>query len=531
LLQIFTVLMVASLILLVVACANAGSASLARTLSRRGEVAIRLALGATRFQVVRVLVIESLLLAGVATGAALAVSRVAVWALEGAIVSPALPPLERAALDANVVICSVAAAAVAAAIAVLSPALAVRHASPLTALRGLASARKTSRLRLAPSLMTLQVAASLVLLVGAVLLLRSTSARLAIDPGFEVTKVRTFRIDPRRSGLPGFQLRRAIVDRMRDEPGVTNAAVAFVPPYSSGIEARAVFHTGDPTRTLQAALNSVTTGFFDTIGLPFVAGRDFTSAELMARDPVRTSPVILSESLARRAFGHVDVVGEWVMTPAGGRRVVVGVVRQTRQRQLDSAEASDIVFQPYRADYRSPFVTVVVRTETADAGRWPAIRRALADVDPALVMFQAETAEAGIRAQFGREILAMRTTVVFGLLAMTIAAVGLYAALDRVLVDRRRELRIRSALGASPSRMAATVAVEVSGVIAAGVAIGLLVSVWLSRFLEGMLFGVSHIDPLSYATAVCLVLLGAASVVVPKCRKAARTNPVSLSVA
>jgi hypothetical protein len=383
--------------------------------------------------------------------------------------------------------------------------------------------------------MAAQVAIAVVLVTGATLLVRSMMTTLAIDSGFSAASVRTFSIDPHASsGALAHALHQRLVERVAQVPGVRRASLAFLPPFFSGTEAQLQFHTDRQPQDMRALLNSVRTGFFDVIDQPIVAGRDFTEAELDSPEPVKQSPVILTETVARRMFGTTDVVGRTIVcrASAGGkiisiRRPIVGVVRDARQRLLTDDESADVVFQPYRADYGPPFVTVLAAVETPDLDVWPALRQAVAEVDPALVMFDARTATDGIRAEFGTRLLAMRIAAIFAGVAVLVAAAGLAAVLARRLLERRRELSIRAALGATPARIVGLVTREAAIVLALGLTFGTTANLWLTRFLERSLFGVSRFDSLSFWGAAALVtgILVVASV--PACRRAFRMDPVT----
>jgi putative ABC transport system permease protein len=319
-------------------------------------------------------------------------------------------------------------------------------------------------------------------------------------------------------------LYRDLVDRIRQIPEVRAASVAFLPPFSSDTETRLQFRAESSPTDLAAGLNSVRAGFFDTLGISFVAGRDFTQTELDSPEPATQGPIILPESIAHRIFGTSDIVGRSVVTSTGIRRPVVGVIRDSRQRQLTSADAADEVFQPYRPNYKTPFVTVIVSIAAPTIEIWPELRRALADIDPSLTMFDERRGDEGIRMEFGQEILAMRVALVFGILAVMLAAAGLYATLFRSLAERRREYGIRVALGATPTQLVGLVTHEAGAVLLVGVGAGALVSVWLTRFLSSWLYGITPLDGSSFAGAALLVTLVMFLASLPACGRVARVN-------
>ena len=259
--------------------------------------------------------------------------------------------------------------------------------------------------------------------------------------------------------------------------------------------------------------------------MPFVEGRDFTTAELDSTEPITTGPLILTESLARRTFGTSSAVGRTIVTTANVRRTIVGVVRESRHRKLLSDDTGDIVFEPFRADFRTPWVTVVVAAAVPEATVWPGLRRAMADVAPTLAMFNVMSVEDGIRAEMGQDLLVARIAPVFAALAMIIALVGFHGILARNVVERRRELGIRTALGATRADVVKLVSREVFGALAVGLVAGTGLSLWLSRFLESRIYAVSRFDLMSFAGAVAFVSLAVLLAALPAWRRVARINP------
>jgi predicted permease len=533
----FLILLSAAALMMALVCANVAGIMLARGASRRGEIATRLALGASTSDILMLFLMESALLAALAGGLGLFVTSAAAHVLEGVTLAPFLSPLERIPIDWRVAAwCSVLSIIAALSAGVLPALWTLRSGRALAALRLTTRTTSGGRQHVKRGLMALQVAIAVVLVTGAALLVRSMVATLAIDPGFAAANVRTFAVDPHASSnAAAHVLQQRLVERVAQVPGVRRASLAFLPPFFSGTEAQLRFHTDREPQDIAVMLNSVRPGFFDVIGQPIVAGRDFTEAELDAPEPVTTSPVILTESVARRMFGTVDVVGRTIITKGrvdgrmtDVRRPVVGIVGDARQRLLTDDESTSVAYQPYRTDYGTPFVTVVAAVSPPDLDVWPAMRQAVGEVDPTLVMFDARTASDGIRAEFGTRLLTMRLAAIFAVVAILVAAAGLTAVLARRLVERQRELGIRMALGATPTRVVAIVTREAAIVLTLGLSVGTLANVWLTRFLQSSLTGVSRFDTLSFFGAAALVtgVLVAASI--PTCRRAARVDPVEV---
>jgi predicted permease len=518
-------------------CANVAGLLLARGASRRGEIATRLALGASTGDILMIVLMESGLLAVLAGGLAVFATSAASLALEGVTLAPFLSPLARIPMDWRVAAWCGGLSIVAALGAGALPALwTIRSGRAVASLRVITRTTTVGRPYLRRALMTLQVAVALVLVTGAALLVRSMASTLAIDPGFAAARVRTFSVDPHASSnAAAHAVHQRLVDRVAQVPGVRRAALAFLPPFFSGTEAQLRFHTDEESQDVAVMLNSVRPGFFDVIGQPLVAGRDFTEADVDSPGPVTTSPVILTESVARRMFGTVDIVGRTIITRGrvdgrmtDVRRPVIGIVGDARQRLLTDDASTSVAYQPYRTDYGTPFVTVLAAVSPPDLDVWPAMRQAVAEVDPALVMFDAQTASDGIRAEFGDRLLTMRLAAVFAVVAILVGAAGLAAVLARRLVERQRELGIRMALGATPARVAAIVTHEAAIVLALGLALGTVANIWLTRFLQSSLVGISRFDALSFCGAAVLVTGVLAAASLPTCRRAASVDPAAI---
>ena len=214
-------------------------------------------------------------------------------------------------------------------------------------------------------------------------------------------------------------------------PGVRAAARSFLPPFYSGVESRVSLRPAAETRNIVVGLNDVEPGFFDAIGVPFVAGRDFTMAERDATGPASKTPLIVTEWLAHRLFGDHPAVGEFVTQSNGMTREIVGVVRNARHRRLLDDNSVEMAFQPFQDNMTTPLVTFVVGFSRPAAGAWPAIRQAIGRVDPTLPIFNAKSVRDGIRTEFDEDLLILRLTLVFGGLALLVAAVGLYGVLAR----------------------------------------------------------------------------------------------------
>jgi ABC-type antimicrobial peptide transport system permease subunit len=252
--------------------------------------------------------------------------------------------------------------------------------------------------------------------------------------------------------------------------------------------------------------NRVAPGFFETVGLPIVAGRDFSPSE---SGPLASSAcrcVVLTESLARRAFGAGSPVGRQLIRRGLPPTTVIGIVRDTRQRHL-LAPNPDMVFDPFVPNDATTWVTVVVRLAAPMSIVAPGVRQAVAAVDPTLPLYDVMRVDDAIRAEFADGRLLMLLARVFAALATAVAAIGLAGMLARSIAERRRELGIRVALGATPGGVARLVLAEAGGVLAAGLAIGLAACPALAGLLAAQLYGVGRLDLWSMAAGTLVVAL------------------------
>jgi predicted permease len=518
-------------LLLLLTCANVANLMLARTSGRRGEIATRLALGASRFRVARLLLAESAVLSLVAGAAALGLAFAVGRLLEGTSILNGLPPLDRTQMDWRVFGFAVALSTLVAFLAGILPAIAGGRVSAGVTLREAGRSQTSGRRKLRLGLTTLQVAVSLILLIGAGLLSQSMVARLAVDPGFDAGRVLAFSVEP---GLQGYGPRqesfyRDLLERAQQTPGVRAAGLSWIRPYSLSA-ADTVFRPegADDDREVSANYNNVSPGYFDALGMPILEGRDFTAAEFQRPAALGDAPVILTESLARKVFGEGPVVGRrlegrFVGSPT---RTVVGVVADTRQRRLLDEE--DIVFEAFGAPFPTGWATVLVGLSAPADAVIPALREIVTDLDANLPIYDVTTLDAAIRQQFADDILVMRLTLTFALLATLLAAVGLYGVMARSVAERQREIGIRAALGARPGAISMLVTKEAASVLCAGTLIGLPLSWWLSSFVESRLFGVERIDAASVGGALLFIAAATMLASWPSARRAARLDPAEV---
>jgi putative ABC transport system permease protein len=511
----FAAVLGAVVLLLAIACVNVTNLLLARSVGRRGELALRSALGASRWRLVQQLVTESVLLAALGGAAGLLFAQLAVDLL--VLMAPStLFRLDAIKLAGPVFWSGVAlTTTIGVALGLLSAAHAGR--GDLRADLGAGSRRTTGARRpVRRALVAVQVALAVVLLICSGLLLRSLGRLLAIDPGFDPAGVLTMQVQ-----LSGQQYTTAdaasrffdqALDAIRSTPGVTVAGVTSQLPLSGDLDEFGTHFEADPTRaaaTYSAYRYGISPGYLEALGIPLRDGRLFDTRD--RADSPRVA--LISESLARRRFPTGSAVGARLRVGPtdGAPYTIVGVVGSVRQVNL-AAEETDAVYMPSAQwDFPDIVRSVVVRTPGDPSAIVTPIRQAIWSVnkDQPIVRVAAMTDIVQTTAAERRFVLLLFQG--FTLVALVLAAAGIYGLLAGSVAERTREIGVRSALGASRRAILSLVVGEGASLTAVGAAAGLSLAVVSTRFIGGLLFDVSRFDPWTYIVAVA-VLASAAMV-------------------
>jgi putative ABC transport system permease protein len=523
----------AVLIVLLIACANVAGLLLARGTTRGQELAVRLALGASRGRLIGQLLAESLVLGLLGGAAGLALAW---WTLQaaGPALRDVLPASAIVSVDGRVLAFTLLAALAATLLAGVFPALQTTRGivAPRQVFgRGASAGRRRVRARRA--LVVVEVAMSVVLLSGALLLFATLRNLLRLDAGARIDGVVTASIDLPPRAYPSAdrvaQFESAFTERLRAMPPITRAGLATVLPMRWIGNGEALFMPGS-VEPIRVRLKRVDAGYFDTLDIPMVAGRGITAADRPGAPPV----LVVNQALAARLAEVARVstpVGQTVRVshvdfdrPLQTSAAIVGVIRSER---VDNPWRPDppVVYMPL-AQAPSPRLKLVVRSDADTAVVVPAIRQALRDVDPALPLGDVMTM-ADVR---DRTFLsASRPASVIGAFAAVAAlltALGLYGVLAQSVTQRRRELGIRLALGAAPVRLVRDTVVSALRLVALGTVAGLGAVALLAPVLRSMVFRVSALDPAVLAAAVaCMWIVGVAAALLPA-RRAARVDPV-----
>ncbi|MEJ7809819.1 MAG: ABC transporter permease [Gemmatimonadaceae bacterium] len=517
---------------LLIACANVANLLLARGAARRREIAVRVALGATRMRLVRQLLTESVVLA--LAGGALGV-LLALWGvrLVGAWVPVEIPSWIRLGVDARVLGFSVALSVLTGLLFGLAPALRASDADVHEALKS--GGRSTSggaRGRLRSSLVVAEVALSLVLLAGALLFAKSFVRLRRADPGYDPRGVLSIRLSLPQTRYSTDDRVRAFyaeaVRRARALPGVQVAAAVLTPPLGDNNIYVAFTPEGQPSPQGQAPhahRETVTPDYFHALGIPMAAGRSLTEADHAGAARV----AVVNETFAnhywpaggavgkRFHLGQADDTDEPWMT-------IVGVVRDVKQFGVNEGTVEGL-FMPH-AQSPSRTMTLVIRATADPAGLAPAVRREIGALDPEVALFNVLTLEQALERSVWQPRLYTALLGIFAAVALVLAAIGLYGVVSYTVARRTHEIGLRMALGAQRRDVVRLVVGEGARLVAIGIAVGLAGALAVLRVLRAVLFGVSTTDPATFATVSVTLAAAALLASYIPARRAARVDPL-----
>jgi putative ABC transport system permease protein len=519
--------------LLLIACVNVANLLLARSARRRGEFALRAALGAASMRLVRQLLTESVLLASIGGALGFFVARAGVRALV-ALSPPGLPRTEMIRVDGAAFMFGLVVTTLVGVAVGLIPAIAASRADVRASMQGGSRSVAGGRSAARGMLVVAEVALALVLLVGAGLLLRSLDRLFAVKPGIEPARVLTMQVvDAGRSNAASEE-RLAFYDQVatavRGVPGVVDVAFTSQLPLSGDLDGygfiSAAFPDRQPGEDGSAMRYSVTADYFKTLGIPLKRGRF-----LDASDRVDAAPAtLISESLARGLFGDMNPIGQRMRfgpetdgnTPW---RTVVGVVGDVKQQSLTSLATSAFYVSSAQWRWVDPVQSLVVRTSGDAAALAGAVRRAVWSVDRNKPIMRIATMEQLISRTASERQFASVIYATFAIAALLLAAVGLYGVISGRVAERTREIGIRTALGATRREIVRGVLANGLLLTAIGVGIGAAGASATSRLLETLLYGISRADPTTYVAVIGLLGGVAALACWAPARRAAAVDP------
>ena len=533
---------------LLIACANVANLLLARATARQREIALRLALGASRMRIVQQLLIESLLLAVLGGAAGLLLSTWGAHALLGFFVDPEQPVTISATPDLRILAFNFLVALLTGLLFGLVPALQSTRPALAPTLKDSAGAvLGGGHVRLRKTLVVTQVALSLLLLIGAGLFIRSLSKLMAVDPGFKTTNMLTFSVDPALNGyttVRAKQYYRDLLQRLNSTPGVIGAGFTTIGllegnQWSSTMSVEAYPRKED--EPMNMLCNSISPGYFKSMGVPVLAGREFDTRDDYTRpkvEPGSNAPnrprspfrvAIVNETFAKRHLGGVNGIGKHIGfggNPGTETPIeVIGVVKDTKYTGLRD-ETQRQVFFPTLEDDNPGSITIYLRTQNDPDAMFPALRRVVEQLDPNVPIYGMRTVERQVQESLRVERFVSSLSTIFSLLATSLAMIGLYGVMAYTVSRRTREIGVRMALGAVAGNIAWLIMREVVTLVVIGMAIGLPAAQYLSRFVENQLFGVKTMDVTAVSAAMIgLALVAAIAGLIPALR-ATRVNPV-----
>ena len=516
----------AALAVLMLACVNVAGLLLGRAVQRSGEISVRAALGATRWRLARQLLIESLVLAGAGGALGVGLAYGAVWAVRR--FGPAdMPRLQMIALDVQVLGVALGATVLSAILFGLAPALRLARTTAGEALKDSArtiagSAHQATRRALAAA----EVALAFVLVVSSGLLLRSFVSMMTRDPGFQPHGAITASVELPTTLYDESAARdffRRAAERVRVLPGVQEAAFSSDLPWTNYDENTDLSIVGRQFPDGQgpgARYHFITAGYSRATGTPILAGRD-----LAASDTDHAPLVILVNAAAARKFWTTPAAAIGARVSVwGSERTVVGVLGDVQDMPWD-ARAAPALYFPQPQMWYSQRMFLVARYDADLASVVESIRRAVAGIDPQLPLANVRPLDSVAAAATATRRLTLWLVAAFGLTSFFLAVVGIYGVMAQVVGQRRQEFGVRQVLGATPRDILRLVFSTGAGMTVAGLVVGVALAVGSTRLLASLLYGVTPVDPATFAV-VAAVLLGAAvaAIYVPA-RRATRVNP------
>jgi predicted permease len=518
-------------LVLLIACANIANLLLARAAARSSEMAIRLSIGANRWQLIGQLLTESGVLAVCGGLGGLLVSR---WTLD---LIFAMLPNEAAEslqvrMDGTVLLFAAAVTIATGLLFGLFPAWHSTRPDLLTTLKGQAGqpggGRSAQWFR--ASLATTQIAISMALLVCAGLFTKSLMNVSRVDLGINVEHMATFGVSPELNGYSAErskQLFERLEDELAAQPGVTNVTASLVPALGGsnwGTDVAVEGFKGGPDVDANSRFNEVAPDYFKTMGIPVLAGREFTRADTVGGPKV----AIVNETFAKKFNLGTSVVGKRLGTDSQNAKLeveIVGFVKDSKYSEVKDT-IPPLFFQPYRQDERVGSLSFYVRTSGAPEQIVQTIRRVVATVDPNLPVENLRTMRQQVRDNVSLDRLISTLSAGFAVLATLLAAVGLYGVLAYTVAQRTREIGLRMALGAAPSRVRAMVLRQVAIMTVIGGTIGLVAAIWAGRAAKAILYQMEGHDPIVLVVSVVVLTMVALGAGFIPAHRASRVDPM-----
>ena len=517
-------------LVLLIACANVANLLIARAFMRQKEIAVRLSLGASRARLVRQLLVESLVLSFVGGLVGLGLAVVLTRGLLALVPSEGQPLLVSAHPDERILAFTMCLTFATGIIFGLLPALRASRPDPWTTLKDTVGsiAGTGGSLFLRKGLVATQVALSFLLLFGAGLFVRSLQNLKTTDTGVALDNLVTFQLSPALSGYTeprAVQFNRDLLERLRSAPGIKSAAMAGVPilagnewDSSTAVEG----HKYADGEDQQAFMNALSPGYFETMHIPILEGRDFRQSDFTERPTV----AIVNRRFAEHFFPGKSALGKRLGRGGGPNTKltveIIGVVADS----LYEGPREGVHRQVFVPNWGRNSVTFYLRTATGSTSAFNVIRNEVKQLDAAMPVYEMKTLEAQLDETLLTDRLIALLSAGFGLLATVLASVGLYGVMAFVVARRRKELGIRLALGAQAGGVIWLVMREVLILLAIGLGVGVPAAMALGRFVSTQLYGIEPNDPWMAGTTVLLLTLVSAAAGFIPAHRASRIDPI-----
>ena len=518
-------------LVLFIACANVANLLIARAFSRQKEIAVRLSIGATRGQLIRQFLVESLLLSFAGGAAGIALAMAMTRGLLGLIPTEGNPLLIKPEPDLRILLFTLGLTMLTGVLFGLLPALRASRPDLWSTLKDTVGsiAGAGSSLYLRKGLVAAQVALSFLLLFGAGLFVRSLQNLQKTDTGFrDIDNLVTFQVSPALNGYDAprtVQFYRDLLERLRAVPGVRSAALAAVAllhgsEWDSGLSVEG--HQAKDGEDMQGFMNSLSPGYFETMGISILEGRDFEVKDQKEKATV----AIVNRRFAEYYFGEKSAVGRHIgFGNAPGTKLdieIIGVVANT----LYEGPREGLRRQVFVPNYGKGGVAFYVRAGMGSASVYGAARSAVKELNAAMPVYELKTLGDQLDQTLLTDRLIAMLSAGFGMLATLLAAVGLYGVMAFVVARRTKELGVRIALGAQPGQVLWLVMREVLLLLAIGLAVGVPAAIGLGQYVSTQLYGVKTNDPwLAIGTMAVLAAVSAAAGLIPA-RRATRVDPI-----
>ena len=518
-------------LVLLIACANVANLLIARAFVRQRELAVRLSLGASRGRLVRQLLVESLVLASAGAVLGLFLSVLLTRSLLSMLPSQGQPLLLQATPDLRILAFTFVLSILTALFFGLLPAFRASRPDPWTTLKDTVGSIAGTRgsLFLRKSLVIVQVALSFLLLFGAGLFVRSLQNLKGADTGVALDNLVTFQLSPSLSGYDdprAVQFYETLLERLRSAPGVKSAAFVSVPILSGSEWDSSVAvegHKAADGEDMQAFMNALSPGYFSTMQIPLLEGRDFTRADVKDESNV----AIVNRKFAEHYFPGRSAIGKRLGQGGGPNtklnREIIGVVADS----LYEGPREGVHRQVFIPKWGKDGVAFYVRTQSASSGAYNIIRNEVRQLDAAMPVYEMKTLEGQLDETLLTDRLIALLSAGFGLLATLLASVGLYGVMAFAVARRKKELGVRLALGAQPTLVIWLVMKEVLLLLAIGLAVGIPSAILLGRYVSSQLHGIQPNDPwIAGLTMLLLTIVSTTAGLIPA-HRASRIDPIS----